>query len=94
MPIFAYKAINDQLSRVADTDTLIERYCGVGADILYQRNSVGGHSAEFVNGNLRQADWLAAAFAGTLSETYDGMSGPGSGCTVQNVTVAIVTSPI
>jgi hypothetical protein len=37
MPVFVYKAIQDEFSPVADTDTLVERYCGVGANI-----TVGG----------------------------------------------------
>lgn len=94
MPVFAYKAIADEISVVKDTDDLIARYCTVGADILYERNTVGGHTAEFVNGNLRQAEWLAAAFAGRLSEVYAGKSGPGTGCTRRDVTVGINLSPI
>lgn len=33
MPVFAYKAIMDEVSPVKDTDKLVERYCGVGATI-------------------------------------------------------------
>lgn len=55
-PLFVYKAVHDEISPVADTDALVDRYCAAGANILYQRNTVGGHTAEDVNGD-------AAAFA-------------------------------
>ena len=89
MPVFAYKAIGDEVSPVADSDSLIERYCGVGANILYQRNTVGGHAAEFVNGEQRALDFLTAAFDGSYASKYNA-----TGCTIQNVTVAITTSPV
>lgn len=38
MPVFAYKATEDEPLPVEDTDGLIERYCAVSANILYQRN--------------------------------------------------------
>ena len=89
MPVFAYKAIGDEVSPVADSDALIDRYCAVGANILYQRNTVGGHAAEFVNGEQRALDFLTAGFDGSFASKYNT-----SGCTIQNVTVAITTSPV
>ena len=86
-PLFVYKSTLDEISAIVDTDTLVARYCGVGADILYERNVVGSHTAEFVNGNVRQAEWIAAAFEGRLVEAYGGKSGVGSGCTVRDVRV-------
>ena len=88
MPVFAYKAIGDEVSLVADSDALIDRYCGVGANILYQRNTVGGHAAEFVNGEQRAINFLTAVFDGSYTSKYNS-----TGCTIQNVTVAITTSP-
>ncbi|KAH8811278.1 lipase 1 precursor [Xylogone sp. PMI_703] len=89
MPIFAHKAIADEISLVADTDKLVDRYCTVGANILYQRNTVGGHNAEAVNGAPAVFEWLASVFGGTYNRTY-----PTIGCTIQNVTVNITTSPV
>ena len=80
MPIFMYKAIADELSRVQDTDALVDRYCGVGASILYQRNTIGGHGAEDINGDPRALEWLSSTLNGTLHQ---------SGCLIQNVTVNI-----
>lgn len=86
IPLFVYKAINDEVSPVADTDALVARYCGIGADILYQRNTVGGHEAESANGDPAAFEFLASVLGGTYTAT--------AGCAVQNVTVAISTSPL
>lgn len=88
MPVFVYHAIGDATTVVANTDALIERYCSVGANILYQRNTVGGHVAEFTNGAGRRLAFLTAVFDGSYAQTYQTV-----GCTIQNVTVAIDTSP-
>jgi hypothetical protein len=85
MPLFVYKAIGDRFSSVEDTDRLVERYCGIGAMILYQRNTVGGHLAEIPNGAPRAMSWLVGVLEGT--------AGPASGCDVQTVTVNISSLP-
>lgn len=77
-PVFAYKAIGDDISVVADTDKLVNRYCEVGATIEYQRNTVGNHASESGNGQARALQFLRQIFAGTYSST---------GCHITNVTV-------
>ncbi|TAQ87220.1 hypothetical protein B7494_g4479 [Chlorociboria aeruginascens] len=89
MPLFVYKAIQDELSPVADTDALVERYCAVGANILYQRNTVGGHLAEYINGEESALAFLSAVLDGSYAAKY-----PATGCTVRNVTVAVDSSPL
>ena len=84
MPTFVYKAIGDQFSTVKSTDALVERWCGIGVDVEYQRNTVGGHVAEITNGRQRAFDWLKSVFAGTAQV---------GGCVVKNVTVAIMDIP-
>lgn len=79
VPIFAYKAIGDDISVIADTDTLVNRYCGVGATINYQRNTVGNHATELNNGRARALAFLDKIFAGTYNAT---------GCQISNVTVS------
>ncbi|KAF2769285.1 LIP-domain-containing protein [Teratosphaeria nubilosa] len=86
-PIFAYKAIADEISPIADTDKLINKYCGIGSDILYQRNTVGGHSAEETNGDARAFSWLQNLLQG------NGSMAP-MGCVTQNVTINITDSAI
>jgi hypothetical protein len=84
MPIFVYKAVRDELSPVEDTDDLVERFCGVGANILYHRNLAGSHNEELVNGRQRAFAWLSSVLDGSYGEIYSTM-----GCTVVNVTYNI-----
>jgi hypothetical protein len=85
MPMFVYKAIADEASLVGDTDALVDRYCGIGANILYQRNTIGNHIAEYTNGVARSFEWLSTVLDGTYSMVYSPL-----GCTVQNVSVGAV----
>ena len=87
MPLFVYKAIQDELTRVNDTDALVAKYCAVGANILYQRNTVGGHLAEYTNGVPRAFEWLSSVLDGTYSIKYSPQ-----GCTIQNVAVNITST--
>ncbi|KAI1739357.1 LIP-domain-containing protein [Xylaria scruposa] len=88
MPVFAYKAIKDDATAgIADSDEVISRYCGVGANILYHRNSVGGHVDELINGAPRAFDFLAAALDGSIAERYNT-----TGCTWVDVAVNITAS--
>lgn len=89
MPIFAYKAIADKQSPIADTDKLVAEYCGMGANIYYVRNTVGGHSAEALNGHPAAEAWLDSVLDGTYAQKY-----PTQGCTIQDVTVNITSSPL
>jgi hypothetical protein len=66
MPVFVYKAISDEYCPVNETDALVSEYCGVGADITYERNKAGGHVAEIINGQGRAINWLW----GISNETY------------------------
>ena len=82
-PVFAYKAIGDEVSPVADTDRLVQRYCLLGADIRYDRNSIGDHASEAPNGKARALAFLTQALNGSLNQT---------GCTITNVTVRASTA--
>ena len=84
MPVFVYKAVGDELSPVADTDALVTRFCGVGANILYHRNTAGGHNEELVNGRQRAFAWLSSVLDGSYDQLYSAM-----GCTTVNVTYNI-----
>ncbi len=89
MPLFAYKAIADEVSPIVDTDQLIDKYCSIGANILYYRNTIGGHLADSASGGPAAFQWLASLFGGTYNTTYQT-----SGCTIQDVTVNISSSAI
>lgn len=86
MPIFAYKAIKDEVSPINDTDTLINRYCAVTtSSIHYTRNYIGGHSAEAVNGDPAAMAFLDAVLSGTYNMSM--------GCKIENVSVNITDIP-
>ena len=84
MPLFVYKAINDTLSKIEDTDALVEAYCNYGTNILYQRNTVGGHEADSVNGDPSAFAWLVSLLEGTLVQ---------NSCVTQDVTQNITSYP-
>ncbi|KAJ5635609.1 secretory lipase-domain-containing protein [Penicillium longicatenatum] len=86
-PIYAYKAINDEVSPVADTDSLLERYCGVGVNILYERNTIGGHSAEGTNGHANAFKFISSVLGGSYDQLYQTV-----GCTIRDVTINITNS--
>lgn len=87
-PMYIYKAVGDEAAPIADTDALVERFCGVGANILYQRNSIGGHLAGYYNMMPTAMPFLAAALDGTFAQKYQTY-----GCTVQNTSIAFDSSP-
>ena len=54
MPLLPYKAIADEVSKIEDIDALVNKNYAVGANILYQRNTVVGpvgHLAPFEGRN-------------------------------------------
>ena len=85
MPLFVYKAINDEVSPIADTDSLVSEYCMKGANIWYQRNTVGGHSAEETNGRSAAFDWLNFQLGGN---NYT------QACLIQNSTITNSSTPL
>ena len=85
MPMFVYKAVHDELTPIGNTDKLVDRYCGVGANILFERNTIGGHLAEETNGDKRALQWLSEVLGGTYQHT---------GCTIKNVAINITDSPL
>ncbi|KAI0452412.1 secretory lipase-domain-containing protein [Xylaria acuta] len=87
MPLFVYKAIHDDSNGIATSDDLITHYCKVGANILYHRNTIGGHSDEFINGVPRAFEFLSAVLEGSYAQKYNT-----TGCTWVDVTVN-VTAP-
>ncbi|PQE33618.1 lipase 1 precursor protein [Rutstroemia sp. NJR-2017a WRK4] len=86
MPMLVYQAVADELAPIGNTDELVNRYCGVGANILYQRNTIGGHLAEYTNGDEGALEWLRAVLGGTYRVE--------GGCTVQNVAINVTSSPV
>lgn len=85
MPVFVYKAVHDEYSNISETDALVTRYCEAGANITYQRNTVGNHLDEETNGDAQALQWLRAILSGPPVS-----SSPG-GCTVQDVAINITS---
>ncbi len=85
MPMLIYKAVNDELTAIEDTDEVVDRYCGVGANIVYERNTIGGHLAEETNGDQRALEWLAQVLGGTYHH---------SGCTIKDVALNVTDAPL
>ncbi|CAH0017081.1 unnamed protein product [Clonostachys rhizophaga] len=83
MPVYAYKAIQDEINPIAELDEVIDQYCLDGANILYERNTIGDHAAEGLNGAYPALFWLQSVFAGTYGSTYNT-----TGCTIRNVTTS------
>lgn len=84
-PLYIYKAIHDEATPVEDADFYVERNCMLGVNILYERNTIGGHIDEETNGNARAVAWLESIFDGSYSKTYQA-----HGCTIRNVTIDVV----
>ncbi|KAI1127802.1 LIP-domain-containing protein [Nemania abortiva] len=82
IPMFVYKAIGDQYCPIKRTDELVNRFCAAGAEITFERNTVGGHVAEIGNAKPRVFEWLWSIF----NETY---RAPPGGCSIRDVTVNI-----
>jgi hypothetical protein len=78
MPLFIYKAVQDEIVPIAHTDALVNRWCNVGVDIVFEKNTVGGHLAEETNGDGRALDFLKSV----LGRIYDHQ-----GCTIKIVSL-------
>ncbi|KAI0902974.1 secretory lipase-domain-containing protein [Ustulina deusta] len=87
MPLFVYKAIHDDSNGIATSDDLITHYCKVGANILYHRNTIGGHEDEIINGLSRAFEFLSAVLNGSYAEKYNA-----TGCTWVDITVNVTAS--
>lgn len=60
---------------------MMEKYCHMGVNVLYHRNSVGNHLEETGYSALAAMQWLAAVLAGPHIVQH-----PTARCTFQNVT--------
>ncbi|KAJ9415962.1 secretory lipase-domain-containing protein [Fusarium oxysporum] len=82
MPMFLYKAIQDQFCTIDLTDATVDRLCEKGADIKFERNTVGNHVSEIENGKPRAFWFLWSIF----DESY---KSPASKRNVVDVTVDV-----
>jgi hypothetical protein len=83
-PAFVYKAVQDEVSPVNETDALVAKYCSEGTSITYQRNLVGGHGQEQFAGSPYAFAYLTGLLNGTSLSP---------GCTTTNVTIGSPNVP-
>jgi hypothetical protein len=62
MPMFLYKAIQDQFCLIELTDATVDKLCENGAEITFERNTVGSHVSEIENGKPRAFGFLRSMF--------------------------------
>ncbi|KLO90588.1 lipase 1 [Fusarium fujikuroi] len=82
IPMFLYKAIQDQFCTIDLTDATVDRLCEKGAEITFERNTVGSHVSEIENGKPRAFGFLRSIF----DESYEC---PASKRNVMDVTVDV-----
>lgn len=70
MPVYVYQAIHDEIAAIGHTVALVERYCRVGANIVFEKNTVGGHLEELTAGAPGAIRWLTSIFDGTYAQRY------------------------
>ena len=73
MPVFSYMTVQDEVSKFADTDALMNRYCQLGVNILYLRNAIGTHLEEAQNSLSAAMEWLSAVLSGSYANNYNTM---------------------
>ncbi|CAK7224066.1 hypothetical protein SBRCBS47491_005422 [Sporothrix bragantina] len=84
MPSFYYKAEHDEMSPVNETAAIVEKFCSQGANILFHRNTLGGHNDELWSGRLRALEYLSAKLNG-----YGNITIPETGCQTVDVTIPL-----
>ncbi|XP_044716044.1 secretory lipase domain-containing protein [Hirsutella rhossiliensis] len=58
IPLFAYKAVADEVSPINETDKLINKYCTEGASIVYERYEASTHIDALLTAAPKVLAWL------------------------------------
>ncbi|KAL4971045.1 putative secretory lipase [Aspergillus stella-maris] len=58
IPLLIYKAVNDQVSPIENTDDLYDTYCAGGADVEYVRDLLSEHALLTITGSPDAFMWL------------------------------------
>ncbi|KAL4804393.1 secretory lipase-domain-containing protein [Aspergillus unguis] len=69
IPLLIYKAVNDEVSPVNDTDALYDTYCENGADVEYIRDLLSEHIIMAVTGAPDAFLWLIDRLSGVAVES-------------------------
>ena len=67
MPLYVYHAVQDEVTPIGRTDALVRRYCDVGADIAYDRLTLGNHSEGSRNGRAAALAFLRRVLTGAAA---------------------------
>ncbi|PHH73779.1 hypothetical protein CDD80_3566 [Ophiocordyceps camponoti-rufipedis] len=77
IPLFVYKSTRDEISRVAETDTLVRKYCAQGTSVKYVRDMAFDHSGLAIAGAPGALLWL--------KDTLNGRERRGHKCVTMTV---------
>lgn len=101
MPLFVYKAVNDEISPIADTDALVTKLCSQGTKITYIRDYFGEHFTQAATSAGAVIDFFKANFDGnsitecTTQDVYlDALLDPAATLTLGAVLVAALLDVI
>lgn len=83
IPMYFYKGVEDEVSPIAETDALYEKYCAGGATIQYQRNLLAEHIIDSIVGAPAALLWLKDRLEGVEST---------SGCSKEDVAVTALSA--
>lgn len=64
IPMFLYKSVGDEISPVAETDALVDKYCAAGATIQYQRDQQSDHGSLAILAAPKALQWLIQTMNG------------------------------
>lgn len=76
IPLFVYKSVGDEISPISETDNLVNKYCGSGANVMYQRDENSNHGQLAIIGAPKALSWLINTMNGRNHH---------SGCTTNTV---------
>ncbi|KAJ2965771.1 hypothetical protein NQ176_g10457 [Zarea fungicola] len=64
IPMFLYKSVGDEISPIAETDALVDKYCAAGATIQYQRDQHSDHESLAILAAPKALQWLVQTMNG------------------------------
>ncbi|KAK3349205.1 lipase [Lasiosphaeria hispida] len=70
MPVYVYQAVHDEIATIDYTAALVENFCRVGSNVVFQKNTAGGHLEELAAGAPGAVRWLTSIFDGTYEQKY------------------------
>lgn len=69
IPLYVYKAIGDEISPIAETDALVDKYCKGGTSVQYHRAILSNHISLAIFGSFGAFAWLSDTMSGKRKQT-------------------------